>query len=231
MEQSATSTSKPKVGKLAITSIALCLIPIVGILGVIFKINSFIIILCLGLTLITSLLGIVLGQKASGMLKQNKATRTGFNIARAGIAINLFFLCSLFVLFFIAKIYDSFAIRNLGWDSDVKGVAHIFQTALEDYKGTHNGERPASIRAVEYLIPVYVKNMKNPFNHRQTYTVSGGGLMDGEPTNIGQVGYIAPRTISDPYVIVIHPKRDNDSLRLVEKVVIPKADSGGAQRP
>jgi len=73
--------------------------------------------------------------------------------------------------------------------------------------------------------------MKNPFNPQQTYTVSGGGLVDGVPTNIGQVVYIAPRTISDPYIIIIYPKRENDSLRLVEKVVIPKADSGGAQRP
>jgi len=61
------------------------------------------------------------------------------------------------VLFFIAKKYDFFAIRNLAWDSDVKNVAHSFQTTLEDYKDAHNGERPASIRAVEYLIPIYVR--------------------------------------------------------------------------
>lgn len=226
MEQSASPTSKPKVSKLAITSIALGLIPIVGLLGAIFKIHSFLIILCLNLTFFSSLFGIVLGLVASGMIKRNKATRTGLNIARAGMGINLVFLCSLFVLFFIAKIYDFFAIRNLAWDSDVKSVAHSFQTTLEDYKGAHNGERPASIRAVEYLIPVYVKSVKNPFNPQQTYTVSGSGLVDGVPTNIGQVGYIAPRTISDPYIIIIYPKRENDSLRLVEKVVIPKADSG-----
>jgi uncharacterized membrane protein len=102
MEQSASPTSKPKVSKLAITSIALCLIPIVGLLGAIFKIYSFLIILCLNLTFFSSLFGIVLGLVASGMIKQNKATRTGLNIARAGMGINLVF----FMLFICSFLYS-----------------------------------------------------------------------------------------------------------------------------
>lgn len=123
------------------------------------------------------------------------------------------------------------AMQNASKNYDVKEIAHYLQTATEDFKRMRNGERPASVRDIEGLLPEKIKNRKNPFNHKQTYTFAGGGLVDSIPTGVGQVGYIAPRSDSEPYVIMTCPIRIPDSLRITEQVAKPKGDSGVMKRP
>jgi len=128
--------------------------------------------------------------------------------------------------------YPNFiAMQNRTRDSDVKDVARSLRTSVEAYKGLHSGERPVNVREVEGLLPEKIKNQKNPFNHKQTYNFAGKGLVDGKPTSVGQVGYIAPSSISDPYVIEIYPKREYDSFSITEKVVKIQGDSSSSKRP
>jgi hypothetical protein len=107
-------------------------------------------------------------------------------------------------------------------ESAVKRVAYALQMCIEDYKIKHFGELPKSVREVGASLPgfiveqthntpwgikseaAYLKKLENPLNSKQTYTTSGGGLVDGEPNQNGQIGYIAPKNDSVPYKIITY---------------------------
>lgn len=135
-------------------------------------------------------------------------------------------------------------------NAEVKMVAHAIQLSIEDYKNKHYCERPISVEVIELLLPAYamkteyvkmidnpseyVKNMKNPFNSKETYTKTGGGLVDGEPVQNGQVGYIAPATSSEPYRIIACGADHGKPviiLELIEELSKAKPDSGVTKGP
>jgi len=134
----------------------------------------------------------------------------------------------------------------------VKMVAHALQMSIEEYKVKHSGELPKSARDVEASLPgfieerteniswgikseaEYLKNMENPLYSKQTYTISGGGLVDGEPHQTGQVGYIAPSNPSEPFRIIAAYTYNGKLSSLITLVgELPKAesDSGVTKRP
>jgi hypothetical protein len=77
-------------------------------------------------------------------------------------------------------------------ESEVKAVAHSVQLAVEDFKMNpgKEGIKPVKVRDLLALLPKAIIEKPNPFNPKQTYSSTGGGLVDGHPKEPGQVGYI-----------------------------------------
>ena len=199
MEQSVTLTSKPKVSKLAILSFILSFIPLVGLIGVIIAIIS------------------------ESRINKSRGTLGGQGFVIAAFIIGL-------VNFFLPlSIPSMIRYPNIAKMADAKSGARTIQLAVEDYKASHHGRRPANIRDIENLLPEHFKKQKNPFDFNQSYTVSGGGLVDGEPTRWGEIGYIAPKDSTKPYQIITF--RTGDTLRLTEELATVKVDSSGMKSP
>jgi len=112
---------------------------------------------------------------------------------------------------------------------DVLTVMHTVRDSVEYFRNTHHGRRPEHIGEVESLIPEFVRKKQNPYNPKQSYSVAGGGLVDGEPTRDGEVGYIVPKDSTKPYQIVSF--RKDDTLRLTEEMATAKVNSSGTKSP
>lgn len=181
MEQASPSPiSKPKTSGMAIWSLILSFIPIV------------------------CLVGLVLGIISAVKISKRKKELSGQGLAIGGIVIgSLNTLASCFILPILAAIAipNFITMQTKAKDAQVKVVVEAVQLAVEDYKADHNAE-PTGIQDFEAKLPETTRQMKNPYNKSQTYTVAGGGLVNGQPQEPGQVGYIAPQEPGVPYEVV-----------------------------
>lgn len=201
---------KPKTSRMAIWSLILSCIPFVCPIGLILGISSAI--------------------KIGG--RRNELSGEGWAVGGIVIgAINSYF--SLVLLGIIAAIAIPNIIRyqSRAKDAQVEVIAHDIQTAVEKYKGEHNGERPKSFWDINDSLPEAARQLKNPYNKKQTYSMVGGGLVDGEPSWRGQIGYVVSSFPREPYVIVT--KLWASDYRLSERLPAqsflekPRVDSAG----
>jgi type II secretory pathway pseudopilin PulG len=189
MEQ-ATPVSKPKTSGMAVWSLILSFIPIV----------------CLA--------GLILGIISAVKIGKRKNELKGQGLAIGGIAIGaLNVLASCFILPIIAAIAipNFISMQTKAKDAQVKIVAHAVQLAVEEYRVERN-DWPQSIRDIEAQLPLETKQQKNPYNGKETYTVAGGALVDGEPSMPGQVGYVRPEGPDVPYEVVFYLKAGTERL-------------------
>jgi len=187
---------------------------------------------------------------ASGVLSLNRINKSqgrvyGSILAKLSIAIGF-----ILWLLWMINIPGWVRFNQRAKEVTVKTIAHALQASIEDYKNKHHGERPQNVVYVESSLPrfvnrtkdpwyindqmKFVKNMQNPLDPKQTYTVSGGGLVDGEPHQNGQIGYIAPSNPSEPYRIIAGYTDDGKTLpllTLVEERPKAESDSGVTKRP
>lgn len=167
----------------------------------------------IGFALVVLLLGIIIGIVAILLIIRSKGTLRGKGFAT--------FTCvgGSLLIFFFALAFPGYKRMQLrAKEAIVKTVARSLKASIEDYKAKHNGERPRSVRDVEVCLPdfvtkdvyfkeniknpkKFVKDMRNPFNPHQKYTLSGGGLLDGSPCHNGEIGYIVPDNVEEPYRI------------------------------
>lgn len=197
MEQAA-PVSKPKTSGMAIWSLILSFIPIV----------------CLA--------GLILGIVSAIKIGKRKEELKGQGLAIGGIVIGaLSTLASCFILPIIAAIAipNFISYQSKAGNAVIRTTALSVETAVEMYKTEHNGERPMSVRDVEGFLPEETRKLKNPFYKGQVYSLSGGGLVDGEPIHPGQIGYIAPKSPYEPYEIVA--KLKTEDFRLNEQISEP----------
>ena len=208
MEQSPSPTSKPKVSKLAVVGLILSLFPIYGgipLVGLVLRnvisfSSSIILIIC------ASLAGIGLEFLTLFFIKQRKS-----HFSINSIVIGFFLL-----LLWMKAGPNFISMKYRVMDADVKVVAQELQLAVEAFQ-KEEGRTPARVVDIETLLPLTVKNKKNPFNPKEFYTSSSGGLVDGRPSHIGQVGYIAPQSQSESYIILTFPKIEGNTFRLPEE--------------
>ena len=189
MEQAA-PVSKPKTSGMAIWSLILSFIPIV----------------CLA--------GLILGIISAVKIGKRKNELKGQGLAIGGIVIGaLNVLASCFILPIIAAIAipNFISMQTKAKDAQVKIVAHAVQLAVEEYRVERN-DWPQSIRDIEAQLPLETKQQKNPYNGKETYTVAGGALVDGEPSMPGQVGYVRPEGPDVLYEVVFYLKAGTERL-------------------
>lgn len=189
MEQAA-PLSKPKTSGMAVWSLILSFIPIV----------------CLA--------GLILGIISAVKIGKRKNELKGQGLAIGGIAIGaLNALASCFILPIIAAIAipNFISMQTKAKDAQVKIVAHAVQLAVEEYRVEKN-DWPISVRDIEAQLPLETKQQKNPYNGKETYTVAGGALVDGEPSMPGQVGYVRPEGPDVPYEVVFYLKAGTERL-------------------
>jgi type II secretory pathway pseudopilin PulG len=123
---------------------------------------------------------------------------------------------STFASCFILPILAAIAIPNFisystkAKDAQVKVVARSVQIAVEEYRVEKN-EWPMSMRDIESLLPVETRQRKNPYDAKETYTLDGGALVDGEPIRTGQIGYVRPNA-DMPYEVVFYLKAGPERL-------------------
>ncbi len=188
MEQAA-PVSKPRTSGMAVWSLILSFIPIV----------------CLA--------GLILGIISAVKIGKRKNELKGQGLAIGGIAIGaLNALASCFILPMIAAIAipNFISYSTKAKDAQVKVVARSVQIAVEEYRVEKN-DWPISVRDIESLLPLETKQQKNPYNGKETYSVAGGALVDGEPSMPGQVGYVRPNA-EMPYEVVFYLKAGTERL-------------------
>jgi type II secretory pathway pseudopilin PulG len=167
---------------------------------------SFIPIVCLA--------GLILGIISAVKIGKRKNELKGQGLAIGGIAIGaLNALASCFILPIIAAIAipNFISMQTKAKDAQVKIVAHAVQLAVEEYRVEKN-DWPISVRDIEAQLPLETKQQKNPYNGKETYTVAGGALVDGEPSMPGQVGYVRPEGPDVPYEVVFYLKAGTERL-------------------
>jgi competence protein ComGC len=166
---------------------------------------SFIPILCI--------VGLVLGIISAIKIGKRKEELKGRGLAIGGIVIGAF---STFASCFILPMIAAIAIPNFisystkAKDAQVKGIARSVLIAVEEYRVEKNGW-PMSVRDIESLLPVETRQRKNPYDAKETYSVAGGALVDGEPIRKGQIGYIRPNA-DMPYEVVFYLKAGPERL-------------------
>ena len=189
MEQAA-PLSKPKTSRMAIWSLILSFIPFACVVGLI--------------------LGIIAAVKIS----KRKEELTGLALAVGGIgvgALNCLVSCALAGIIAAIAIPNFISYSIKAKDAQVKVVARSVQMAVEEYRVEKN-DWPMSVRDVESLLPVETRQQKNPYDTKETYTLEGGALVDGEPIRTGQVGYVRPEGPDVPYEVVFYLKADTERL-------------------
>ena len=167
---------------------------------------SFVPILCI--------VGLILGIVSAVKIGKRKGELKGQGLAIGGIVIGaLNSLASCFILPMIAAIAipNFISMQTKAKDAQVKIVAHAVQLAVEEYRAEKN-DWPQSIQDIEAQLPLETKQQKNPYNNKETYTVAGGALVDGEPSMPGQVGYVRPEGPYTPYEVVFYLKAGTDRL-------------------
>jgi len=92
--------------------------------------------------------------------------------------------------------------KALIMESVVKKVTHRFQLTVEDYKTRpgKEGIKPTRVGDLLGMLPKEVAGTMNPFIPQQSYSPTGGGLVDGYPEKPGQVGYVY-KGQEQPYLI------------------------------
>jgi len=221
MEQSATPESRLRISWLAILSFIFSLAPLVsGVFAIRGEISTILIfLLAFG--------GFGVSMALKFLTPKSYVKVRGFDVFSIVTAVSL-------MLLWMMCVPGAVRMKQREKESTVKQFAHTFQLSIEDYIEKHYGERPKSVRDVEFSPPVFAKNVGNPFNPKQTYTALGGGFVDGEPKENGQVGYIAPGTASEPYRIVAFGADHGKPviiLELIEELSKVKPDSGVTKGP
>ncbi len=189
MEQAA-PVSKPKTSGMAIWSLILSFFPVLCIVG------------------------LVLGIISAIKIGKRKEELKGRGLAIGGIVIGaLSTLASCFILPIIAAIAipNFISYSTKAKDAQVKVVARSVQIAVEEYRIEKN-DWPMSMRDIEAQLPLETKQQKNPYNGKETYSVAGGALVDGEPSMPGQVGYIRPEGPYVSYEVVFYLKAGTERL-------------------
>lgn len=205
MEQTAPPVAKPRTSGMAIWSLILSFVPIFCIVGLI--------------------LGIVSAVK----IGKRKGELKGEGLAIGGIVIGalntLVFPAILGIVAAIA-IPNFISMQTKAKDAQVKMVAHSVQMAVEEYRVEKN-DWPQSIRDIEARLPLETKQQKNPYNGKETYTVAGGALVDGEPSMPGQVGYVRPEGPDVPYEVVFYLKAGTERLNGELPEPVPQEEPQG----
>lgn len=166
---------------------------------------SFIPVLCI--------VGLVLGIISAIKIGKRKEELKGRGLAIGGIVIGAL---STFASCFILPMIAAIAIPNFisystkAKDAQVKVVARSVQIAVEEYRVEKN-DWPMSVRDIESLLPVETRQRKNPYDAKETYTLDGGALVDGEPIRNGQIGYVRPND-DMPYEVVFYLKAGPERL-------------------
>jgi len=143
---------------------------------------------CIGF--ITCLLAMIFGGLEMKAIKEGRSSPKGRGFAMTGLIIGI---VGLFIQFLYIAIpnYIHFGEQGVK-ESAVKSVAHEVQLAVEDYISSpgHEGMKPTSVSEIDSFLTTNFGDRRNPFKENQTYSSSGGGLVDGYPTQPGQVGYV-----------------------------------------
>lgn len=126
-------------------------------------------------------------------------------------ALNCLVSCALAGIIAAIAIPNFISYSTKAKDAQVKVVARSVQIAVEEYRVEKN-EWPMSVRDIEAQLPLETKQQKNPYNGKETYTVAGGALVDGEPSMPGQVGYVRPEDPGIPYDVVFYLKAGTERL-------------------
>ncbi len=189
MEQAA-PVSKPKTSGMAVWSLILSFIPI------------------------ACLVGLILGIISAVKIGKRKGELKGQGLAIGGIVIgSLNALASCFILPILAAIAipNFISYSNKAKDATVTATARAVQIAVEEYRMERN-DWPRNAGDIEPLLPEETRQLKNPYNAKETYTLDGGALVDGEPLHPGQIGYVSPQDPSLPYEVVYHLKGGPERL-------------------
>ncbi len=230
MEQSETPASKPNVIWLAIVSLIFCLLPFIWVVGTYVHIiplteNLFVFVSIAWLGSLVFLIPLAI------ISKRIKFPRF------EPLSLDLPVVCLLLFLvntFMILSLPGYIRMQGRSKEGVVRVVASTLRERIEVYKVKNKGQRPGSILDVEPILADSVK-IKNPFNSKQIYTVSGGGLVDGEPSQDGVIGYIAPKDSFELYKIIFFTEpvgfKRRDTFLLVEEGLKSKKEPEGLRRP
>jgi len=172
-----------------------------------------VIVPCIGF--IACFLAMILGGLELKAIKGGRSSPKGRGLALAGLIISIVGLVVQFMIVAVPN-YLNLSKRGVS-DNEVKYAAHALQLAVEDYKvRSVNAEtKPASVSEIDSFLPAGDRDKRNPFAKNQTYSSSGGGLVDGYPTQPGQVGYVF-RDQREPYRIIALGKDGKPVLTLEE---------------
>jgi len=168
---------------------------------------------CIGF--ITCLLAMIFGGLEMKAIKEGRSSPKGRGFALAGLITGIVGLVVQFMIIAVPN-YLNLSKRGVS-DNEVKYVAHALQLAVEDYK-VRSGEaetKPASVSEIVSFLPASDREKRNPFTKNQTYSPSGGGLVDGYPAQPGQVGYVFTDQ-REPYKIIALGKDGKPILTLEE---------------
>ena len=184
-----------------------------AIASLVFGIASLIIIPIVGF--ITGSLGVIFGGLELKAIKKGRSSSKGKGFALTGLITGIVGLVVQLMMIAIPN-YMHLSERGVK-DNEVKNVAHTLQLAVEDYRTSlgHEGIKPTSVSEIDSFLTTSFGDRRNPFKENQTYSSSGGGLVDGYPTQPGQVGYV----FTDqrvPYKIIALGKDGEPILTLEE---------------
>jgi type II secretory pathway pseudopilin PulG len=169
---------------------------------------------------ITGLLGVIFGGLEMKAIKEGRTSSKGKGFALTGLITGIAGVAFQFVYILMLTaiaIPNFIRMQDRAKESDVKSVAHTVQLAIEDYKTTpgKEGIKPTSVSEIDSFLPTNVRDKQNPFNSSQKYSSSGGGLVDGYPTQSGQVGYVFTGQ-REPYKVIAFGKDQEPILTLEE---------------
>lgn len=161
-----------------------------------------------GLSNISILMGTLVGIIVSvlalpGSHSSDRKTISG-RIAWIGMVIGTFAFVGSAILF-----PSAIAMRNRERNSQVKHIIHGLQGCISEYKQTHQGLPPQSIKDLEPMIPGSLK-IQNPYKPHQRYMTASEGLIDGIPNKFGIIGYIAPANPNEPYKFIFLERGEKD---------------------
>ena len=159
-----------------------------AIASLVLGIASLIIIPIVGF--ITGALGVIFGGLELKAIKKGRSSSKGKGFAITGLITGIVGLVVQFMIIAVPN-YLNLSKRGVS-DNTVKSVAHAVQLAVEDYRTSpgHEGIKPTSVSEIDSFLTTSFGDRRNPFKENQTYSPSGGGLVDGYPTQPGQVGYV-----------------------------------------
>jgi hypothetical protein len=184
-----------------------------SIASMVLGIASLIIIPIVGF--ITGSLGVIFGGLELKAIKKGRSSSKGKGFAITGLITGIVGLVVQLMMIAIPN-YIHLSERGVK-DNEVKSVAHTVQLAVEDYRTSPGkaGIKPTSVSEIDSFLTAYDRDKQNPFAQNQTYSSSGGGLVDGYPTQPGQVGYVF-KDQRVPYRIIALGKYGKPTLTLEE---------------
>jgi hypothetical protein len=187
--------------------------PIIGLILSITPIWGYIVVsyelipsvLCNASILILTLMGIIVGFLTLIRSQPSDQRTIGGRITKIGFYIGIFAFVGYGIF-----IPSAIAMRNRERNHQVKHIINSLRGCIKEFKQTHKGLPPQSIKDLEPTIPDSLLRIQNPYKPHQKYTIGSRGLIDGIPNNFGIIGYIAPTNPNEPYKFIFLEKGDWD---------------------